>query len=62
VRNPEGARTGDIRRFDVAAREQDGARTVTIETREENGRPVVLFIDAPAGVTLTAAVTVGAPR
>jgi hypothetical protein len=62
VRNPEGARTGDVRRFDVAAREQDGARTVTIETREENGRPVVLFIDAPAGVTLTAAVTVGAPR
>ncbi|MCU0647821.1 MAG: hypothetical protein MUF00_07480 [Gemmatimonadaceae bacterium] len=62
VRNPEGAREGDVRRFDIAARERDGARTVTIATREIDGRPVIIFTDAPAGVTLTSAVTLGASR
>ncbi len=45
---PPGATT---RRYDVAAKPTHGARTVTLRMEQVNGRPVVYFLDAPAGVS-----------
>ena len=43
----QGATT---RRFDIAANRTHGARTVTLEMAQVDGRPMVFFLDAPAAV------------
>jgi hypothetical protein len=45
---PAGATT---RRFDIAATPKRGARTVTLALEQVGGKPVVLFMDIPAGTT-----------
>jgi hypothetical protein len=68
VKNPEGTRRGDVREFAISARAQDGARpadgarTVSIEARTVNGRPVVVFVDAPEGASVAATVSLGGTR
>ena len=44
---PDGLTT---RRLDVPANKTRGARTVTMSVEQRDGRPVVLFMDTPAGV------------
>jgi hypothetical protein len=59
LRDPQGTMSGDSRRFEVAARERDGARTVTIAPSELGGRPVVVVVDQPAGAAVSVTPSLG---
>lgn len=47
---PEGATT---RRLEVPAGKSRGARTVTLSVEQREGKPVVFFMDTPAGIGTT---------
>ncbi len=47
---PDGATT---RRLDVPAGKNRGARTVTLSVEQRDGKPVVFFMDTPAGISAT---------
>ncbi|MBY0490723.1 MAG: hypothetical protein K2R93_12850 [Gemmatimonadaceae bacterium] len=46
---PEVAAGATSRRFDIPATPKRGARTVTLSLEQRTGKPVVLFMDLPAG-------------
>jgi hypothetical protein len=46
---PDIAAGATTRKFDIAATPKRGARTVTLALEQVGGKPVVLFMDLPAG-------------
>lgn len=47
---PEMTPGATSRRFDIPATAKRGARTVTVSLKQRSGRPLILYIDAPADV------------